>query len=62
MISILVLVIALAYGQVSHDSITLRVEPVRLAPTIKTVPSNIAFKASFPTIGYEIRGDIFETH
>jgi hypothetical protein len=62
MISILLALIVLSSAQVSHDLLPLQIESVHFAPVIKTVPSSIAFKTIFPALGYEIGGQVYETH
>lgn len=62
MILILILGVVLAAAQVSHAPIPPEIKNVRFSPVIKTVPSGTAFTATFPALGYEIGGSVFETH
>lgn len=58
-ILIVLLGLNIAYSQVSHDPIALNVIPVYFSPNIKTVPSDTAFRTTFPEIGYQIGGAVY---
>ena len=62
MILLLVLSVGLVAGQVSHEPIIPRVVNTEMGRTIRTVPSNTAFREVFPLIGYDIGGKVYETH
>ena len=59
MILILLLCLTLAASQVSHQPITPKIASVKIGRSVRSVPSNTAFRIVFPAIGYDIGGKVY---